>query len=108
MNSRALRALAAEADEFFSMDESNYDLKTIPGMQAMTPREHAEIEPESMAGPPEAGFFADGERGIDNQGDYEYDTDDISASAHGELEQVREVREMERALAWDGPMLYGK
>ena len=66
-------------------------------------RDLTDIEPDIPAVP---GFFADGEPGVDHLDDEDWDWDDISSSAHGELEQVREVREFYRIAAWDMPMLY--
>lgn len=52
------------------------------------------------------GLMAMGE--VDEQGtgeDDEFDGDDISSIAHGELEQHREIREYARIAAWEMPML---
>ena len=37
--------------------------------------------------------------------DEEFQGDDISSLAHGELEQHREIREMARIAAWEMPLL---
>lgn len=45
---------------------------------------------------------------IDEQGsgeDDEFDGDDITSIAHGELEQHREIRDYARIAAWEMPML---
>lgn len=65
------------------------------------PPDVAELEPDI---PPTRGFFADDD--YDNLDDEPWDWDDISSSGHGELEQVREVREFYRVAGWDMPMLY--
>ena len=52
------------------------------------------------------GLMAMGE--VDEQGsgeDGEFEGDDISSLAHGELEQHREIREMARIAAWEMPLL---
>lgn len=53
------------------------------------------------------GFFAmdeDEEEGPDPP----FLADDISSTAHGELEQVRELRELYRVAGWDMPLLWGE
>ena len=52
------------------------------------------------------GFFAmgeDDEQGTGEDGDF--NGDDISSLAHGELEQHREIREYARIAAWEMPLL---
>ncbi|KAL9594159.1 MAG: hypothetical protein Q9219_007196 [cf. Caloplaca sp. 3 TL-2023] len=52
------------------------------------------------------GLMATGE--VDEQGsgeDDDFEGDDISSTAHGELEQHREMREYARIAAWEMPML---
>lgn len=52
------------------------------------------------------GLMAMGEVDEQNSGeDDEFDGDDISSIAHGELEQHREIREYARIAAWEMPML---
>lgn len=66
------------------------------------------VEPKIEKEPPEqmGGFFSMEEENDDPGEDYEFEPDDISTTAHGELEQVRELRELERIIAWDMPLLY--
>ncbi|KAB8342858.1 hypothetical protein FH972_022456 [Carpinus fangiana] len=52
------------------------------------------------------GFFAEDEGAEDMDEDDEFEPDDISSNAHLELEQVRELREFARVMAWDMPLLY--
>lgn len=54
------------------------------------------------------GFFSLGEESEDPGEDPEFEADDISTTAHAELEQVREMREFARVMAWDMPLLYSK
>ena len=93
-------------DDRFSIRRTNAELMSNRTIRDSTPKEYNQIDGPHWVGPPELGFFADGERGIDDDPDPEIDDDDISSLAHGELEQVREVRELMRVSAWDGPMLY--
>lgn len=52
------------------------------------------------------GFFATGEDESQEIGeDEEFEGDDITSIAHGELEQHREIREYMRIAAWEMPML---
>jgi len=46
-----------------------------------------------------------GEAPIDSQEDPEFQEDDITSLAHGELEQHREYREYARLAAWEMPLL---
>ncbi len=65
-----------------------------------TPRER---EPPLRITP---GLMAMGE--VDEQGsgeDDEFDGDDITSTAHGELEQHREIRDYARIAAWEMPLL---
>ncbi|KAL8909062.1 MAG: hypothetical protein Q9207_000396 [Kuettlingeria erythrocarpa] len=65
-----------------------------------TPRER---EPPLRITP---GLMAIGE--VDEQGsgeDDEFDGDDITSTAHGELEQHREIRDYARIAAWEMPLL---
>lgn len=65
-----------------------------------TPRDR---EPPEKITP---GLMAMGE--VDEQGsgeDDEFDGDDITSVAHGELEQHREIRDYARIAAWEMPML---
>lgn len=52
------------------------------------------------------GFFALEEERDDPGEDPEFENDDITALAHGELEQHRELRAFYRAIAWDMPLLH--
>ncbi|KAL2358508.1 mitochondrial ribosomal subunit protein-domain-containing protein [Cryomyces antarcticus] len=51
------------------------------------------------------GFWTMGEEAQDMGPDEEFNEDDISSLAHGELEQHREFREYARLAAWEMPML---
>lgn len=52
------------------------------------------------------GFFAMGELEAQDTGeDEEFDNDDITSLAHGELEQHREMRHYARIAAWEMPLL---
>ncbi|KAL9032574.1 MAG: hypothetical protein Q9214_007908 [Letrouitia sp. 1 TL-2023] len=52
------------------------------------------------------GLFAMDEPDPQNTGeDEDFDGDDISSTAHGELEQHREMREYARIIAWEMPLL---
>lgn len=62
------------------------------------PEEMAEREPRND------GFFQMGEK-EDIGPDDEFNGDDISSTAHGELEQTREIREYARNAAWEMPLL---
>ena len=56
--------------------------------------------------PAAPGFFSDGEETEDPGDDPEWNADDISEMAHGELEQHRELREFARVVGWDMPLLW--
>lgn len=65
-----------------------------------TPRER--IIPERIV----PGLMAMGEVDEQDSGeDEDFEGDDISSTAHGELEQHREIREYARIAAWEMPML---
>lgn len=51
------------------------------------------------------GFFTMGEKNEDMGPDEEFQEDDISSTAHGELEQHREMREYARLAGWEMPLL---
>lgn len=91
-----------QAGEQFSPAAEEAELRGLK-LEDELPQEATDLEPEPS---PTQGFFADGEKGIDNLDDEEFDMDDISSTAHGELEQVREVREFLRVAGWDMPLLY--
>lgn len=52
------------------------------------------------------GFFALEEERDDPGEDPEFENDDITSLAHGELEQHRELRAFYRAISWDMPLLH--
>lgn len=54
------------------------------------------------------GFWALDEERDDPGEDPEFENDDITSTAHGELEQHREMREYARIMAWDMPLLYSR
>ncbi|KAL8928568.1 MAG: hypothetical protein Q9208_001802 [Pyrenodesmia sp. 3 TL-2023] len=80
-------------------------------MQGLVSQAVYDINKETPRGrqPPERitpGLMAMGE--VDEQGsgeDDEFDGDDITSIAHGELEQHREIRDYARISAWEMPML---
>lgn len=51
------------------------------------------------------GFSNLGEAPFDSLEDPEFEEDDITSLAHGELEQHREYREYARLAAWEMPLL---
>lgn len=53
-----------------------------------------------------SGFFALDEEKDDPGEDPEFNNDDITSLAHGELEQHRELRGFYRNIIWDMPLLY--
>jgi small subunit ribosomal protein S35 len=78
-------------------------------IQQMTPRNSPLRSFRTEAIPtnpkPKAGFFNLGEKKGTMEEDPEYEEDDISAIAHGQLEQHREFREYARIAAWEMPLL---
>lgn len=66
-----------------------------------------EIYPEDFRLPRiKAGFMAMGEEDVQGTGeDDDFDGDDITSLAHGELEQHREMRQYARIAAWEMPLL---
>lgn len=66
------------------------------------------VEPPLDTEPPSQnkGFFAMYEDEEEEADDPPFLADDISSTAHGELEQVRELRELYRAIGWDMPLLW--
>lgn len=52
------------------------------------------------------GFFSMDEERDDPGEDPEFENDDITSTAHGELEQHRELREFARVMVWDMPLLF--
>lgn len=65
-----------------------------------------EVEEEKGEEDRSDGYFGEGEEEPDAGDDYEFQPDDITSAAHEELEQIRELRELERAIVWDMPLLY--
>lgn len=67
------------------------------------------VDPQSLAGyverreRPKDGFWMEGEEDMGD--DEEWHGDDISSTAHAELEQQREIREYMRIAAWEMPLL---
>lgn len=72
-------------------------------MEELDPIPPQEVEPEP---PLQPGFFAEGEENDDPGDDPDFEPDDITSMAHGELEQVRELREFARVIGWDMPLLW--
>jgi small subunit ribosomal protein S35 len=61
---------------------------------------------EERMGKYKPGFMSLGEEPSDEIGpDPEFEEDDISSIAHGDLEQHRELREYARLAAWEMPLL---
>ncbi|KAL9013883.1 MAG: hypothetical protein Q9173_001460 [Seirophora scorigena] len=101
--------------EFQKDDKAAYDHFTSPALESKlqglvsqavydinqkTPRNRA--PPERIV----PGLMAMGE--VDEQGsgeDDDFDGDDITSTAHGDLEQHREIRDYARIAAWEMPML---
>lgn len=81
-------------------DEEPFDI-TEDEAAGLLDEENLEREPRW----PE-GFFAIDEERDDPGEDPEFENDDITSLAHGELEQHREIREFARIMAWDMPLLY--
>lgn len=77
----------------------NNELRNVEGLVP----EDTPVEKEPRAS---QGYFSMGEENEDPGDDPEFDSDDISTIAHTELEQVREMREFARVMAWDMPLLY--
>lgn len=67
----------------------------------------ATVPPSDVHSPPaKRGFFSIGEEDAEGTGeDEEFEGDDITSLAHGELEQHRELREYARIAAWEMPLL---
>jgi small subunit ribosomal protein S35 len=55
--------------------------------------------------PSKIGFISYGARPEDEFDDPEFEMDDITSTAHGELDQHREFREYARLAAWEMPLL---
>lgn len=96
------KALLDTADQEAPLDTLSHDMPA-----EITQAEARDIGVLETAPPDNmSGFFADDEQGDDPGEDGEFQPDDITSTAHGELEQVRELRELERVTVWDMPLLY--
>ncbi|KAI9716499.1 MAG: 37S ribosomal protein S24, mitochondrial [Chrysothrix sp. TS-e1954] len=62
--------------------------------------------PEEPGQPPPNTRDSEVAKEVDDEITEEFDSDDISSTAHAELEQVRELREFNRVVAWDMPLLW--
>lgn len=92
-------------EELFSRDS-----RTTREIQEMVDRIADEVAEEFPDAPVERqprndGFFAMGEEREDTGPDDEFQEDDISSIAHGELDQHREIREYARLAGWEMPLL---
>lgn len=90
-------------DEFSNDSRTHRDLEesirtSLMEMDMDFPEPVAEREPRND------GFFQMGEK-EDIGPDDEFAGDDISSTAHRELEQTREIREYARNAAWEMPLL---
>lgn len=90
-------------DEFSTDSRTHRDLEesirtALLEVEHEFPEEMAEREPRND------GFFQMGEK-EDIGPDDEFAGDDISSTAHAELEQHREIREFARNAAWEMPLL---
>jgi hypothetical protein len=65
-------------------------------------------EPDTERDRDPEGFWNYGEGDEDMGEDEEYQGDDITAKAHAELEQHREMREYARLAVWELPLLHSK
>lgn len=90
---------AAEVRARGEIDDKDDDRDFEP---YLFPPETRDLEPEP---PLVQGFFSEDETDDDPGDDPHFDLDDITPLAHGELEQVRELREMLKVAAWDMPLL---
>lgn len=81
------------------VDESDLD---IDGEQEDDDDEPDDPREDKIKG----GFFALEEERDDPGEDPEFENDDITSLAHGELEQHRELRAFYRAITWDMPLLH--
>ena len=65
------------------------------------------MPPPAKLRPDQIGFLAEAEDDADDVGeDPEFEGDDITSLAHGELEQHRELRQYARLAVWEMPLLY--
>lgn len=103
-----------EKKEFQEDEKEEYEHMTSPEMeselQGLVSEAVSEIQRDFPPPGPRprinTGLMAMGEVDEQNSGDDdEFDGDDISSTAHGELEQHRELREYARIIAWEMPML---
>ena len=109
------------AAEFLNfLDQHNQDYDSQGPQRPYDKEGNAIVDPEQelaaeqgpliLPRPPpnNRGFFAMDEENEDPGEDPDFKADDISSTAHGELEQVRELRELFRVAAWDMPLLWSK
>ena len=104
-----------EKKQFQQDDKAAYEHLTssdmeseLQGMINQAVYEISRETPRERVIPPRItpGLMAMGE--VDEQGsgeDEDFEGDDITSTAHGELEQHREIREYARIAAWEMPML---
>lgn len=96
----------------------DFDPEVPPDMDEEISREVDEIErempiverPEKLTGPA-IGFWAsdeDDEFGKEPDDDDSFRGDDITTPAHAELDHHRDMREYQRRVAWDMPLLRSK
>jgi small subunit ribosomal protein S35 len=65
--------------------------------------EDGDIDETTEKGFSKPGFWSEGEESLGP--DEDYYADDITSTAHGQLEQHRELREYARLIAWELPLL---
>ena len=94
--------------EYMSSPEAQADLKEEASLTAndfMDKIPYMESPPRVRTD--KLGFMAEGEDDAEDIGeDPEYEADDITSLAHGELEQHRELRKYARLAVWEMPLLH--
>ncbi len=96
-----LEGMADELKDAADQRTINNELRNFEEM--VPPDVPVEREPKITPG-----FFAMDEENDDPGEDPDFESDDISSLAHGELEEHREMREFARVIAWDMPLLFSR
>ncbi len=96
-----LEGMADELKDAADLRTINNELRNFEEM--VPPDVRVEREPKITPG-----FFALEEENDDPGEDPDFESDDISSLAHGELEEHREMREFARVIAWDMPLLFSR
>ena len=104
-----------ERAEYEEISQKIHEHMTSPAVESelqeavsQAVQEHAAEEPRQEMKIPKIkpGFLAMGEEDPQDIGeDDEFEGDDITSTAHAQLEQHREIREYMRIAAWEMPML---